>query len=281
MTSLHLLVADGNSALVRERQMARTGATFGIGFAALLQMLAPDCKIAICCPADADAVLPAGGFAAYDGVVLTGSLLSAYEDRPEVRRQIAFLRAAADAALPVFGSCWGLQLAAVSFGGAVARSAKGGEIGFARKITLTQAGRAHPLHAGRGPAYDAPAVHNDEVTAVPPGTMVTASNSISAVQGAEIPLGPKSTFWGVQYHPEFSLGDMANVVRRSRHDMINDGRVRDEDEAARIADDLATLQTARDRTDLAWRYGLDADVLDDAVRSREVANWLASLTPRR
>jgi len=279
MAELHLLVADGNSALVRERQMARTGSTFGTGFAALLQTLMPDCKTAICCPADADAAAPAGGFEAYDGVVLTGSLLSAYENRPEVHRQIAFLRAAADAARPIFGSCWGLQLAAVAFGGTVARSAKGGEIGFARKIALTDAGRAHPLHAGRGVAYDAPAVHNDEVTAVPPGTLVTATNSISAVQGAEIPLG-RSTFWGVQYHPEFSLGDMANVIRRSRRDMVADGRVKDEDEAADIAEDLTSLQANRGRTDLAWRYGLDADVLDDDVRSLEVANWLASLTPR-
>jgi GMP synthase (glutamine-hydrolysing) len=280
MAGFHLLVADGNSALVRERQMVRTGSTFGTGFAALLQTLMPDCKVAICCPADADAVVPGGGFDAYDGVVLTGSLLSAYEDSPEVHRQIAFLRAAADAARPVFGSCWGLQLAAVSCGGAVARSARGGEIGFARKITLTDEGRSHPLHAGRGLTYDAPAVHSDEITAVPPGTVVTATNAISAVQGAEIPLGPNSTFWGVQYHPEFSLGDMANVIRRSRHEMISDGRLRDEDEAAHIADDLAALHTARDRTDLAWRYALDSDVLDDAARSREVTNWLQSLTPR-
>jgi GMP synthase (glutamine-hydrolysing) len=100
MAELHLLVADGNSALVRERQMARTGSTFGTGFATLLQTLMPDCKTAICCPADGDAMAPAGGFEAYDGVVLTGSLLSAYEDLPEVRRQVAFLRAAADAARP-------------------------------------------------------------------------------------------------------------------------------------------------------------------------------------
>ena len=46
----------------------------------------------------------------FDGVVITGSPLSAYEDTPRVRSQIALAREIFEAGIPSFGSCFGLQL---------------------------------------------------------------------------------------------------------------------------------------------------------------------------
>lgn len=112
-----------------------------------------------------------------------------------VRRQIEMVRAAADAGLPILGSCWGLQIAAIAGGGMVARNPGRGELGIARKIVPTQAGRDHPLLRGRGAAFDAPRIHYDDVVRLPEGSTLIAGNDHCPVQAAVIPLG-RSAVWG-------------------------------------------------------------------------------------
>jgi GMP synthase (glutamine-hydrolysing) len=43
--------------------------------------------------------------------------------------------------VPVWGSCWGLQIATVALGGSVRRNPRGRELAIARAITVTEAGR--------------------------------------------------------------------------------------------------------------------------------------------
>ena len=63
---------------------------------------------------------------------------------------------------------------------------KGHETPFARRITPTCAGRAHPCSAAAPPAYDALTVHSDEVEALPDGAKLLATNAVTHVQAAEI-----------------------------------------------------------------------------------------------
>nr|WP_281411549.1 gamma-glutamyl-gamma-aminobutyrate hydrolase family protein [Enterovirga sp. DB1703] len=86
----------------------------------------------------------------YDAVILTGSPLHLYEETPETRRQIAFMRAVFAAGTPAFGSCAGLQVATVAAGGTVRPKRRGAEAPFARDIAPTEAGAVHPLLRGRG-----------------------------------------------------------------------------------------------------------------------------------
>jgi GMP synthase (glutamine-hydrolysing) len=44
-----------------------------------------------------------------------------------------------------FGSCWGLQIAAVACGGKVELNPKGREVGVGRKVMLSGEGRDHPM----------------------------------------------------------------------------------------------------------------------------------------
>lgn len=271
---LRILVADGNSARHRARQAEFYGKTYGEGYAAVLETLVPGSAIDICSPADENARLPPGmSLADYDGVAITGSTLNAYEAGPDVLRQADFARAVFAAGVPFFGSCWGLQIASVAAGGAVVRSASGRELGLARKIRLTAEGEGHPMHRGRPPVYDAPAVHTDEVGTLPPDTTITATNSHSRVQGAEI-RHAGGTFWGVQYHPEFTLADLAMIVRRYGRTLVEEGPFRSMDELEHHADDLDALDEDTSRRDIAWRLGMDADVLDPHRRLAEIRNWI-------
>ncbi len=168
----------------------------------MVRALVPGAECDLVRPAEDGAELPGrAGLEGYDAVFLTGSPLHVYEDTPEVRRQLDFMRAVFASGTPAFGSCAGLQVATAAAGGTVRENRRGHEAAFARRITPTEAGRSHPLLAGRPAAYDAPTIHSDEVEQLPDGAVLLASNGVTAVQAAEI-RHAGGVFWGVQYHPE-------------------------------------------------------------------------------
>jgi GMP synthase (glutamine-hydrolysing) len=273
-----LLVADGNTSDVRRRIAESAGSTPAESYADVLRTIAPDAHVDIFTPADEGAAPPAP-LDAYDGIAITGSSLNIYQREAASLRQIDFVREVFACAIPMFGSCWGLQLAAVAAGGEVALNPHGREVAFARKIILTEAGRSHPMHRRRMAAFDAPAIHSDVVTRLPQGTIITAWNAMSEVQAAEIRLG-RGVFWGVQYHPEYRLHDVAAVVRRYGELLVVEGFFKDLPELEGYAADLTTLEADRKRRDIAWRLGLGEDILDERIRLSELANWIANQVRR-
>jgi GMP synthase (glutamine-hydrolysing) len=240
----------------------------------LLRAQVPGAVVDICYPADPGANLPIGGLEGYDGVAITGSALNVYDRGPEIDGQIELAREVLKARTPLFGSCWGLQVITVAAGGTVRPNPKGREIGIGRRIALTQAGRDHPMYRGKGAVFDAVTVHLDEVEILAPGTTVLAANAQSDVQAAEIVVDG-AVAWGTQYHPEFSLGDMAAVVRRYGSRLMKEGFFADAAARDSYVADLETLDRDPDNKPLAWRYGMDETVLDKRVRATEIANWIA------
>lgn len=275
---LRLLVAEGNTAAGRRRIAETAGVTPAEGYADVLRTIAPDAVVDICTPADEGAAIPRS-LDSYDGVAITGSMLNVYNRELESLRQIDLVREIFARGIPMFGSCWGLQLAAVAAGGEVELNPKGLEVGFARKIALTEAGRAHPMHRDRALVYDAPAAHSDVVTRLPQGAVVTARNGLSDIQAAEIRMG-QGVFWGVQYHPEYRLHDVAAVVRRYGQVLVTKGFFTDPTGLERYANDLSTLDADHRRRDIAWRLGLGEDIVDAAVRQIELSNWIDNLVRR-
>jgi GMP synthase (glutamine-hydrolysing) len=269
---LRLLVAEGNKAADRRRIAASAGATPGESYAALLCRLAPEARVDICAPADAGAAIPAP-LENYQGVVFTGSALNIYKREPESLRQVDFIRELFARGAPIFGSCWGLQVAAVAAGGEVGPNPRGREIAFARNITLTEAGRAHPMHEGRPLVFDAPAVHGDEILRLPETTIVTAFNETSSVQAAEIRYGA-GVFWGVQYHPEYDLHDVATTILRYGPRLVEEGFFQSVAELEDYAADLESLRRDPKRNDIALRRGIGSDLLDVRTRACEISNWV-------
>ena len=272
MAAPRLLVMEGNTAEARAKQVEAGGTALSDGYADLLRRLLPSAVVDVCYPADPGANLPIGGLEGYDGVAITGSALNVYDGGPEIERQIELTRAVLAAKTPLFGSCWGLQLMTVAAGGVVRPNPKGREIGIGRRIALTSAGRDHPMFVGKGATFDAITVHLDEVETLAPGTTVLASNAVSGVQGAELRLGG-AVAWGVQYHPEFSLHDIAVVIRRYGSRLLREGFFPDLAARDAYTADLETLHSAPDRA-IAWRYGIDDTVLSEGIRSAEIANWI-------
>ncbi len=272
---IRLLVVEGNVREAREAHARSYGRTPGDSYAAVVRQLEPSAICDVAMPADEGSNLPdPAGLQSYDGIFLTGSALHIYQLAPPVTRQIELMRAIYRSGTPCFGCCWGIQMGTVAAGGTVQANPAGREIGFARRISPTTAGSTHPLLSGRPASFDAPAIHLDAVC-VPPGDMtVLAANAMTPVQAAEI-RHDGGVFWGVQYHPEFSLTETAAILRRLAEPLMREGFRRTQADVDRYCDDLAALDEEPARCDLAWAHGLDEQVLDPLLRLTEIRNFLA------
>jgi GMP synthase (glutamine-hydrolysing) len=273
MPSPRLLVIEGNTAEARAKHVEAGGTILSEGYAQLLRHLLPGAVVDICYPTDPGANLPGGDLEGYDGAAITGSALNVYDGGAAVERQIELARAIMASRTPLFGSCWGLQVITVAAGGAVRVNPKGRELGIGRRIAVTEAGRDHPLYAGKATTFDAVTVHLDEVETLAPGTTVLATNAHSNVQAAEI-RHDGGVAWAVQYHPEFSLADIAVIIRRYGSQLIREGFFADIAAREAYTADLEMLQHAPGLTPIAWRYGIDNTILDARVRTAEIANWI-------
>src|SRR5271169_5236963 len=220
-----ILIIDGNVAEIRARQFAALGYDSGVGYARVLHRVDPSLRIDIVATADG-AGLPAGvGLETYDGVTMTGSALNIYNGGAPVTRQIEIAKAVFAAGLPFFGSCWGLQVAVTAAGGEVRANPRGREFGFARRILQSEAGRSHPLFAGKPLSFEAPTIHRDEIATLPSGATLLADNDFG-VQAAAF-TWRAGTFWGVQYHPEYDYVDIAAAAERYGDTLVGEGTFHD------------------------------------------------------
>jgi GMP synthase (glutamine-hydrolysing) len=276
----HFLIAQSERPEEREARRKRAGKSSGETYAATLRQMQPGVEISIVSPADDDAAIPVERLADYDAVFLTGSPMHVYDDGPEVRRQLDFMRGVFAAGVPSFGSCAGLQIAVAAAGGRVRKMPERMEAGIARRISATESGRTHPLLAGRPASWDAPAIHGDEVLDLPPGATLLASNAVTRVQAAEIRFD-RGIFWGVQYHPELALREIAIAVAAQAADLVAAGLAEREDEVQERAAVMDALHDRPTSRALRWRLGVDGEFAEERLRRREIANFLAHLPQLR
>lgn len=269
------LIAQSELPEERAARRRRAGKSSGETYKATLEQLCPGAAVDIISPADADGERPgADAIARYDAVFLTGSPMHVYDATPEVERQLGFMRDVFASGTPSFGSCAGLQVAVAAAGGRVRKMPERLEAGIARRIVATDAGREHPLLKGRPAAWDAPAIHGDEVEELPAGATRLAGNGVTRVQAAEIRYD-RGTFWGVQYHPELSIEEVAVALRVQAEELVAAGLAEREADVAARADELMALHAAPGSHARRWRLGVDAEFAEEARRRRELVNFLA------
>lgn len=269
-----ILVIDGNEAATRAKQVACGGSDSGDAYAATLGSIKPGVHCDVVRPADEEPKLPHGvALKDYAGAAITGSALNVYDRSPAVTRQLDLARAVFDAGVPMFGSCWGLQVAVTTLGGSVVRNPRGREFGFGRRIVLSAQGRDHPMYQGKPEVFEACTIHLDTVESLPAGSTPLAHND-HGLQAAEIRLKNGGTFWGVQYHPEYCCAEIGATARRYGEVLIRDGLVKDRAELETLADDFRALTDHPADARLAWRFGVGVSITDPALRLAELRNWL-------
>ena len=247
-------------------------------FEGFLHRYLPSAVVDVCFVADPDRPVPAGAaLGAYSGFIWTGSDLTIYDrDDRRVARQIELAQAIFACGVPMFGSCWGVQMAAVAAGGEVAKNPKGREWGIARNITLTSEGRRSPLMAGKPERFDGFIMHLDEVIQLPPGAQLLAVNDHTRVQALEVRRGA-GVFWATQYHPEYNLLEMGRLIAARAEPLVAEGFFDTAGDVQEYAEQMQTLHRLPQVEDLRTALGVDDTILDPALREQELRNWVDHL----
>ncbi len=164
--------------------------------------------------------------------IITGSAAGAYDPDPWIGETEAFLRAAKGRAALV-GICFGHQLMAQAFGGAVIKSPKGWGIGLHRYAV-----EGHAPWMDDAQSVASAASHQDQVVELPPGAAVLAGSDFTPL--GVLAYGDQRAI-SIQLHPEF-----APAYARA---LIETRRARYAEDAAKAA--LASYDQLDDRPTLA------------------------------
>jgi GMP synthase (glutamine-hydrolysing) len=234
----------------------------------------PDAEYSVWLPSD-NPVPPDGlGPEQYAGILWPGCNLTIYHhDDHRVTRQIEFAKKSYEVGTPGFGTCWGIQMAAVGAGGEVRANPRGREMGMGRKIWLTAEGLQHPMFEGKPPVYNGFSSHLDEVTKLPPGGTLLACNDFTHVQAIEVKHA-KGIFWGLAYHPEYDLHEMARLIMARAAKLVAEGFFQSHEDLVQYVEKLETLHQNPNQKNLRWQLDIDDDVLSDRVRQVEFRNWI-------
>jgi len=175
--------------------------------------------------------------------------------------------------VPSYGSCWAIQMAAVAAGGEVKANPKGREWGIARDITRTEEGEKSLLLQGKPDWYDGFIMHLDEVTKLPAGATLPATNEYTHVQAIEVKHA-NGVFWATQYHPEYNLYKMARLIAARDEPLVKEGFFATTDEVAAYAAKMLALYENPSLKELRAQLKVGDDIIDPVFRQQELRNWM-------
>ena len=165
----------------------------------------------------------------YDGLIWGGSSLNIYNNTPEIKRQIEFMRECQKQVKNILAICWGMQVAVTAAGGEVKKAEKS-HIGIANEIIINNKGLNNSIYKNKNNNFNSPAFNFDEVVKLPTNGICLASNKINKVQSSYFTVG-KSKIYGLQYHPEITYEKMISLIEFRKDRLIQTRKVfRDEEE---------------------------------------------------
>ena len=161
----------------------------------------------------------------YDGLIWGGSSLNIYNDTPEIKKQIEFMKECQKKVKNILAICWGMQVAVTAAGGEV-KKAEGSHIGIANEITINENGLNHPIYKNKEKKFNSPAFNFDEVKTLPQNAVCLASNKINKVQSLYFKVN-ETNVWGLQYHPEITYEKMISLIEFRKDRLIENRKVFD------------------------------------------------------
>lgn len=161
-----------------------------------------------------------------DGWLITGSRHGAYEDHPWIPPLEQLIRDAYAAHVPVVGICFGHQIVAQAMGGRVEKFAGGWSVGATD-------------YDFQGETITLNAWHQDQVTVLPPGAQVIASNAFCA--NAALLYDDRALT--IQAHPEYGPAFIDGLMQTRGKGVVPD----------------ALLTAASARLDAPLQHGTIAD----------------------
>ena len=196
----------------------------------------------------------------YNGLIWGGSSLNIYNDTPEIRRQIEFMKECQKKVKNILAICWGMQVAVTAAGGEV-KKANGSHIGIANEITINESGLVHPLYRDKDKKFNSPAFNFDEVKTLPKDAICLASNKINKVQSLYFKIN-ETNVWGLQYHPEITYEKMISLIEFRKDKLIENRKV---------------FKSEKDIEDHISFIKKEVSISNKEKRMVELKNWLNQL----
>ena len=196
----------------------------------------------------------------YDGLIWGGSSLNIYNNTPEIKKQIEFMKECQKKVKNILAICWGMQVAVTAAGGAVKKAASS-HIGIANQIKMSDEGFKHPIYKNKKDNFNSPAFNFDEVVTLPKNSICLASNKINKIQSIYFTVGDTKV-WGLQYHPEITYEKMISLIEFRKKRLIDNRKVfKNEDE---IKNHIAFIKD-------------EIAVSNKSQRMLELKNWLDNI----
>ena len=192
----------------------------------------------------------------YDGLIWGGSSLNIYNDTPEIRRQIEFMKNCQNKVGKILAICWGMQVAVTAAGGQV-KKADNSHIGIANEIEINKNGIKHPLYKNKDKKFNTPAFNFDEVVTLPNNGICLASNKVNKIQSIYFEIN-NNKIWGLQYHPDYEYWQMINLSHARIGKMIANNYFQDEEAFKKHLDFIKSEEKK----------------LDFKNKTHEIRNWL-------
>lgn len=173
----------------------------GEAFQNLLLPLRPDWRFEIVYVKDNVFPERAGDF---DGYVITGSPGTVTDDKPWIKRLLAFICEAEAGKIPMAGVCFGHQAIALALGGKVERAAQGWGFGVAE----TRHARAAPWMTPENEVIHLYTAHRDQVTALPEGAELLGGSAHCPIGSFRI----GDHIFTTEHHPEMTVAFMRRLT---------------------------------------------------------------------
>ena len=196
----------------------------------------------------------------YDGLIWGGSSLNIYNDTPEIKKQIEFMKECQKKVKNILAICWGMQVAVTAAGGEV-KKAEGSHIGIANEITINENGLNHPIYKNKEKKFNSPAFNFDEVKTLPQNAVCLASNKINKVQSLYFKVN-ETNVWGLQYHPEITYEKMISLIEFRKDRLIENRKVFNNEQD--IENHISFIKN-------------EISITDKEKRMVELKNWLNQL----
>ena len=196
----------------------------------------------------------------YNGLIWGGSSLNIYNNTPEIKKQIEFMKECQKKVKNILAICWGMQVAVTAAGGEV-KKANNSHIGIANEITINDKGLSHPLYKNKKKIFNSPAFNFDEVVKLPNKGVCLASNKINKIQSLHFEVG-ETKVWGLQYHPEITYEKMINLIEFRKDRLIENRKAFKNNKE--VENHISFIKD-------------EISVSDKELRMLELKNWLESI----